>query len=736
MSSALKLPTVASADVDWSNPNNIKVEDGSVATSASWSGHGGSGSLTGKGFGFAIPDGSVITGIMAEVKFEGGLLGSEVLIIENAAGTKAEGKSLAVDPGSLTWYSVGSDSDTWGQTWLASEINDSGFNLSFAATASHDPADASASVDCMRITVYWTAAPTDVPIREVYKVYNSTGKYLGNLPRPLQKLKIAQDINSLGSQITLNIPASADSGTQTVENYTVEDGSEDYTVESGTVAYTTAQQVPIISPAFEGIDSLIKNGNLVQAWIYNYWYPNGKCMFIGTMKNVSASFGGDGTNNDTMSCILYSTGYSLDNYIARGGPFTYSIDQSQITTNSDGVSYVTTEGSWKLFGQSLTVGSGITNIGAINVMLVSSGNVTVNLYTEPNGGILLGSSTQSVIVTSGTVVQFAFPSLIPVTAGTTYFIEVRPDVGNNILVYWQNTNPYAGGTAMVSNFGGGGGGDYEDITGTDLYFQTLYGIPTTTSTYTDKDPSTGMLAPIITDYNVRGGPLQWTGETIDATGLSLTYTFSVKTVNEALQAIATLAPDGFYYYVDLGTQTIYFKNASTTADFLLQKGVNINTLNLIMSIENGVNTILFTGGVDPITGLNLFREYTDPESIAAFEPLLDRKSDNSVIINATADAIGESELAALSSEQYQTTVTILDTPRQDITLLRPGKVVGFRGYGNFVDTILAQIVHWEWQAESVTLTLGILPKRQSLQIETTTRQLIAQQTQNNPTSPS
>lgn len=724
----------------WTNLNNAKLLDGAVAlyadgTGAAWS-HGSGAAIALSNYGFALPTSAIIDGIQI-VATEGGSLITAAASLLNITGGAAKSLNVAAGVSAL-----GGPTDLWGASSItAAQVNSSSFGVSMVATNTHDPADANFFVDAVSIVVSYhlggSTTPADVPIRELYKVYNQQGQYLGLLPQPDAPFKIAQDINSLGSQVTIKVPISADVSSLPAEAYTTEDASANYTNEAATDNYTTEGALPIVSAAFQGIDTLIKNGNTVQVWLYNYFYPNGKCMFIGKMRRWEADFGGGG-GSDEVTIVLYSSGYDMDNYITRGAPFAYTLDQNQPTyNNTDTIFYQGDKGAgWHLDGQTFKVGAGVTNVGSINVALNGTATVTVDLYDAVAGGNHLGSVTQNVSTGVPTSIGFGFPNLIPVTPGNTYFFTVTPAAGQSIGIGYQSTNPYAAGSMYTSDYSGGsGGGAWGPSTGNDLWFQTSSGTPSTAATFSTTDPSTGMLAPIITDYNLRGGSQGWTVASIDATGLSLTYRFNVQTVYEALQAILSLSPFGFYYYIDMGTQTIYFKNASKTAEFTFIKGVHIAKLTLITTTENSVNTLLFTGG-DPGTGIPLYKQYSSNQSITALGPLLDRKTDSRVTLAPTADAIGTSEIAELNGEQYQTTIRILHTQRLDITLLVPGKVIGFRGFGTFVDLILAQIVHREWTAEYVDLTLGVLPKRLSTEVEQTTRSLTATQTTDNPSTPS
>lgn len=746
MSFLLKYPTSTTtpnstgSNGNWANPANIFADDGVNATTAYLLDGGGSkvglALLVARGFGYSLPSTAIIDGIQLEYKVSAANRWSEANsgIRLRKAGVSAGNNKAGTGSTTSGVWTYGGPTDLWGTTWTAADINntDFGANLDFDAVTS-SPADYVMQIDYVRITVYYhiggTTTPTEVPTREIFKVRNQRGEYIGLLPRPVEPLGIAQDLNSLGSQITLKIPISTDTAASATYAYTASDGSGNYTDETATGDYVTEGDAPIVSAAFQGIDTLIKNGNTVECWLFNYWYPNGKCMFVGKQRRWE-----DDDEANAVAITLYSTSYDLDNYFARGAPFTYTPDQQNTAQNASVV--VTAAGDkgagWNKYGQLVTAGA--TNQGAITLKLLGTAQVTVNMYSSLNGS-LIASASQAVSVGSPTDVQFAFANLISSTVGTQYFYEVTVGAGQSITMYYQNTEAYSGGAMYNSNYAGGsGGGSWTPVTG-DLYFITGSGNASTSGTFTSKDPSTQMLAPLITDYNLRGGVMKWTVASIDATGLSLTYPFSVQTIYQAMQAILEMSPAGFYYYIDIGAQIIYFKNASTTADFLLQKGVHINSLKLGATNEQSVNTLPFTGG-EVSAGVNLYKLYTSQQSINAFGPLLKPKTDNRVKQPTTADAIGNSTLTELAGEQYFTTVKVIHTTKLDITLLTPGKTVGFRGFGSFKDQVVAQIVRREWTTGIANLTLGVLPYRQADDVAALMRELQQEQTEYNPGTPS
>lgn len=729
--------------VAWSNVNNAKVEDGAVATCGLVGPGGGGGTpnqLKLTNFSFGVPSNAIIDGIKLEAKVQttGGVNAND----DDRVNLVYDGGTTAVantpndgqfwPTGALTWLTYGGATSLWGRTWTPAEINHANFGAALAAY----PASGTATlnIDSVRVTVYWhysvDVAAADVPKRYLYKVFND-GVYLGNLPKVESKFGFALDINSAGSGINIVCGVSADTSALQGDRLVTELG-EPITTEAGEYIYTDGQP-PIISAGNSVDPTIIQNGNRVEVWEYSYYYPNGKLMFRGQVNRIEAGFGASADNK--IKLVVISDGLDLDNYIARGAPFAYTADVTQTSQNGFvTVSQDAIGAGWQRYGQTWVVGAGVTKLGAETLLLNGVADVTVTAYDNPGLSNVLGSITQSVNTGGLAVaVQFGLASLIDVAPGGTYFFTVSVAAGQSINLYYSNANPYANGMMYSSTFGGGGGGSYSAISGSDLYFIASAGLPTTTATYTSKDPTTGMFKPIIDDYRLRGGLLNYSSSSVDATGLSLTNTFNTETIFDAMRKVLSLCPNGFYFYVDLGSDIIYFKQTLTTPTHKLIKGRHLNKVNLIMSIENVKNDLLFSGA--ETAGVNLYSEYEDQTSQSNYGKRLERKSDNRVSVQATADAIGESFIDENANEYYETTVTVLDTTL-DTTLLKPGQTVGLRGFGSFVDSQIMQIVRLEYTPELVNLTLGNMPKRFSNEFEKTIRGLLAEQTAANPSAPS
>jgi hypothetical protein len=739
--------------VAWVNPSFITGVSG-ISTTCSGIGPGGGGGqpdqLDATNFGFNIPSTAIIDGIVVTAKVSssspvcndlnayGGGTVSGVFLLYTGGSTQGAGNTPNAGQNwptsGLTTLTYGRSTSLWGYSgWTPALINSSNFGVSLAAAPSHSTSQA--NVNQVHIAVYWHTAPTTVFKEYYYKSFNPAGQFLGNIPIPSSDPTFSQDINNAGSQTTITVPKSADVAWEAVDNLTDESGN--LLTDENSNQLTDEGQLPIYLPSSFTEDALIKNGNLLQIWVVNYWHPNGKCIFLGIMENCAATFGGD-AQDESITIVAYGDGQDLDNYILRASPYTYTSDV--VVTSQNAADVLTNNPfSYNEYGQTWIVGAGVTNLGAIDIYLSGFADVTVNVYTDPSLSTLLGSSTQNVSLGAPAAVQFSFSNEIVTVPGRTYFFSVSVGSGQSVTLYYNNTSSYASGTAFQASYtGGSGGGAFTAITG-DLYFETFSGTGSTTATLSNTDPTT-MLEDFMNDYIARGGVISYNSSTVQATGLSLTAQFTTNTIAEGLAEVLTLSPNGFYWYIDQGTDLLYFKQASTTADITITKGLGTNSIKIAESIEYMVNLIYFTGGPNPgNTPYNVYTTDSDVASIAKYRPRLDRPTNSNVVDNATAHTISQEEIAAHKKPINQSVVTVLDKVI-DIYSLHVGQIVGFNGFGNFADSLLAQIVRIDWQAEQATLTLGVLPKRIATTVEQNVKALVAlntvSQATSNPSSPS
>lgn len=730
--SSTKLPTAASTvgggdgksgGYPWSNPTRITADDGS---SAYWGAvmAGDGGTITGSAFNFPkLPANAVIDGI--QLFIDGSQIGAYGYVSINIAGTTT--KSLGALNGSY-----GGPTDLWG----ASSINPADIATITASAQAIDVSggDAIADMDYMSLTVYWHISainiPSDIPTRVDYKTYSRDGRYLGLLPNVTSKLAFSQDINSAGSSIQIKCGKHIDTE-PTAEALQDNTGAPIQTQSGFDIMARSASLMVDEGASID--DALFKNSNRIKAYVYNKWYPNGKLIFSGQINKVAFEYGG---GNASVDLTVYSDGLDLDNYIARGYPFSYTTDVTQSLSGS--YRTISEQGGkgagWERYGQTFKTGAGVTNIGALTIRVMGTANVTVSIWDGPIGNFL-GSSTKSLSIGDfATDTRFEFSNLIPVSPNTTYFFTVEVADGESINIANSDSNIYANGSMYRSSYSGGsGGGSYFAVTG-DLLFITASGTPTTTTTYSTDDPVSEMAHGILLDYNARGGII--TERDFVATGLSLTYTFNSASIYDAIKKILELSPNTYYAYIDLGTAEIDIKPTSSTPDFTIVRGREINKLNVALSIENVKNSLLFSGG-DTGGGTNLFKKYEDSQSIANYGIRLAQKSDNRVTVSATADAVGGSFIQENSGETQETSVAILND-LIDISLLTPGKTIGFKNFGGFIDSLVLVIARREpnFNDGIVNLVLGRLPLRLSDEVQRINRDLLLEQTINNPSQPS
>ena len=610
----------------WSNPTNAEVDDGVYASGDISMGGEQTNYLQTTGYNFNLPPTAIIDGIYVEFEATGtnaATLGLSIMKGGVTAGTSKVG--VEGWPASETWFGYGGSTDLWGATWLYSDINNSGFGAAVSAYNTHG--GGTALIDAVRITVYWHTAPTPTPKRYVYKVYSNSGQYLGNLPKVTTDFGYSLDINTAGTSITVTCAVSPDTSITTPPAYITESGAP-YITESG-APYITENTAPAVAIGTSTADVLIKNGNRVQVWEYGYYNPNGKCMFLGQIERWEASFGGQGggsggaaTSNvgdDSITMLIYSDGQDLDNFMVRGAPYTYTTDVSQTSQNNNSAITVSGDkgaGSNTLYGQTWLVGAGVTNLGAFTVKLKGKATVTITIYDSPVTLNVLGSATQAVNVSVATDIQFAFPLPIVTTPGQSYFAGVSVNAGQSISIYYSNASVYANGQRYELNYTATWSTGWAGDPIRDLYFKTFSGTGTTTGIYTSEDPTTGILIPLLQDYQSRGGIIQYTGTSIVATGLSVTYQFNTNTTYEGLQAVLSVSPDGFYYFVDPGTDILYFQPANTEPDIILTKDLHFDQITIIATIENIFNQTFFSGGV--VSGSSIYVTASDAASIALY----------------------------------------------------------------------------------------------------------------------
>ena len=187
------LPTAAASQSGslqaWSNPTNIEAADGVNGAGVTiTSPTTGSNVLQGSTYGFAIPSGTVITGIQVQMAVTGAATftpaqDSTVQLFK--AGTLVGANYATFQPVPLTSGAIGAapnlgirtyggPTDLWGTTWTATDINATGFGVGLQAQKQALAATGSMIVDYITITVFYEYTGFALPVDAVVYASQAT----------------------------------------------------------------------------------------------------------------------------------------------------------------------------------------------------------------------------------------------------------------------------------------------------------------------------------------------------------------------------------------------------------------------------------------------------------------------------------------------------------------------------------------------------------------------------------
>lgn len=148
----------------WSNPENAMSANGSYASVSGMSStYRYTQLLKGTNFGFSIPAGSTINGIAIQVKryneyqytYDEG-----VYIVKADGSIGTSNKALATAWGQTNvYFDYGGSTDLWGETWMASNINDTDFGVALYVKYNDSSGGSIGNgvfIDHIQIKVYYT----------------------------------------------------------------------------------------------------------------------------------------------------------------------------------------------------------------------------------------------------------------------------------------------------------------------------------------------------------------------------------------------------------------------------------------------------------------------------------------------------------------------------------------------------------------------------------------------------
>lgn len=170
--------TGVSTFVAWSNPGNITVNDSSYATAAMRANVSQTRQtryLIASNFGFTIPVGATINGIVVEILRSATTTSKSpmdllIQLTSDASNTGLAGddkSSASVWPTTDAFATYGSSSDVWTFSPTVSKVNGSGFGVAIRGTiGSGGKTSVTMQVNFVRMTVYYTPAASGNVFRQ------------------------------------------------------------------------------------------------------------------------------------------------------------------------------------------------------------------------------------------------------------------------------------------------------------------------------------------------------------------------------------------------------------------------------------------------------------------------------------------------------------------------------------------------------------------------------------------
>lgn len=187
--------SASGGSASWANPGNAASSDNSYAIASINPSFGYTHYLKATNFGFSIPSGVTINGIIVEIERQAPsntyVYDKEVRIVKSD-GTISTTNRYKVGywpyDGVDRVISYGSSSDLWGESWAYSDINDADFGVAFSVKSDSGKYVVYPQVDHIKITVYYTAGASSA-IKAVSGVAQSgMGKVSGTAASGISKI--------------------------------------------------------------------------------------------------------------------------------------------------------------------------------------------------------------------------------------------------------------------------------------------------------------------------------------------------------------------------------------------------------------------------------------------------------------------------------------------------------------------------------------------------------------------
>ena len=571
------------------------------------------------------------------------------------------------------------------------------------------------------------------PSDSIDKTYNykwySQNSYKGLLNNVISEFNLNSSINTAGSQIEIDLGISLqDADPELVEVILAdEEGNEIVDEDSNQIAISqtyTLGTVPNLN-------------DKIEVWEYDGYHPEGKLIFQGLVSKWAGSY-----KDSIIKLTVLSYGVRLSNVLiqtlAGANATENAIDLRDATeplyTNKVSYSDNTAVAIAQTFQVSSNTSVGSIRVKATRIFTSPTVEVFMDIYvgTPSAPGSLLATTSVNIGLCSDLTVEFAFTP-VSLSASTTYHFKLYTQnyTGSgsypNPRAYFgkETTGTYASGAKYTQNDVSG----WSAASTSDLVFEVVTASDTVGKQFNSTDPS-NMVRSLIDDFQALGGNTSYDTGSITSSGTTVSYSFKTDTYLDGLQKAIELAPSRWWWYVDPASNIIYMQPLSSEPDHVIILGKHLDDLSIEYSLENMANRVYFSGG-DTGAGENLTYSTENTYSVSQFGGWLEVLSDNRVTLADTAEILSTSILNEKSKPRFMTTISIPSSV-YDTSSFRIGQIIGFSNFNSLIDSLKLQIFGISYTPNIVSLTLEILPPSVSKRVEDIKRNLLKQETENNP----
>jgi hypothetical protein len=210
---------IAGANLDWTFPGNIvNTADTNYAT-AIFGAAANTDNLQGSNYGFSIPSGAIINGIVVTINRRTSAVNAGRITRDNIVSLVKGGIVTGNNKATATAYTTsfatatyGSSTDTWGTTWTPADINATNFGAILSVNANNS---LTATVDYIRITIHYTTlgfSPSSACVDSNASIV-ITGNYIAGTSAVSFNGTAATFVQNSTTQVTATLPAGATTGT-------------------------------------------------------------------------------------------------------------------------------------------------------------------------------------------------------------------------------------------------------------------------------------------------------------------------------------------------------------------------------------------------------------------------------------------------------------------------------------------------------------------------------------------